>query len=60
MPIHWGALLTPFRAPRLVASLIERLLDYYAVDKNIKLFAPVPGEPTEVKPFISDWWKKYL
>ncbi len=56
MPIHWG---TFNLAPHAWYEPIERLLSY-ATDKNIELFVPSPGEPTEVKPFVSDWWKKYL
>jgi L-ascorbate metabolism protein UlaG (beta-lactamase superfamily) len=56
MPIHWG---TFNLAPHAWFEPIERLLTY-AEDKQIKLFAPVPGEPTEVKEFVSGWWKKYL
>ena len=55
MPIHWG---TFNLAPHAWYEPIERLLGY-AKDKNIKLFVPEPGEPTEVKPYISGWWEKY-
>jgi L-ascorbate metabolism protein UlaG (beta-lactamase superfamily) len=57
MPIHWG---TFNLAPHAWYEPIERLL-VYAKEKNIQLFAPAPGEPTEVKgEYISGWWKKYL
>ena len=56
MPIHWG---TFNLAPHAWYEPIERLLDY-AKEKHIELFVPQPGEPTEVKPFVSNWWKKYL
>jgi L-ascorbate metabolism protein UlaG (beta-lactamase superfamily) len=56
MPIHWG---TFNLAPHAWYEPIERLVDY-AKEKNIQLFVPEPGEPTEVKEYVSDWWKKYL
>ncbi len=56
MPIHWG---TFNLAPHAWYEPIERLLNY-AAEKNITLFVPTLGEPTEVKPLVSDWWKKYL
>ena len=57
MPIHWG---TFNLAPHAWYEPIERLL-VYAKEKKIKLFAPEPGKPTEVKgELISNWWKKYL
>ncbi len=56
MPIHWG---TFNLAPHPWYEPIERLLGY-AKEKKIKLFAPVPGVPTEVKDeYISGWWEKY-
>ncbi|HXL57225.1 MAG TPA: MBL fold metallo-hydrolase [Chitinophagaceae bacterium] len=56
MPIHWGTFnlaLHPWKEP------IERLLQY-AQEKNIKLFLPKPGEPTEVtsKSYNSKWWEQ--
>ncbi|HAL82754.1 MAG TPA: MBL fold metallo-hydrolase [Mucilaginibacter sp.] len=56
MPIHWG---TFNLAPHAWFEPIERLIGY-AEEKHIELFVPEPGMPTEVKPFVSDWWKKYL
>jgi len=57
MPIHWGTFNLSTHA---WYEPIERLL-VYAKEKNIKLFAPEPGTPTEVKgEYISNWWKKYL
>jgi L-ascorbate metabolism protein UlaG (beta-lactamase superfamily) len=56
MPIHWG---TFNLAPHAWYEPIERLVDY-AKEKHIELFVPQPGEPTEVKPYVSNWWKKYL
>jgi L-ascorbate metabolism protein UlaG (beta-lactamase superfamily) len=56
MPIHWG---TFNLAPHAWFEPIERLLGY-AKEKNINLFVPSPGEPTEVKEYVSGWWKKYL
>ena len=56
MPIHWG---TFNLAPHAWYEPIERLVGY-AKEKGIQLFVPEPGKPTEVKEFISGWWKKYL
>jgi len=57
MPIHWG---TFNLAPHAWFEPIERLIKF-SIDKNIKLFIPKPGEPTEVKgAYNSEWWKKYL
>jgi len=56
MPIHWG---TFNLAPHAWYEPAERLLAY-AKEKQIKLFIPEPGQPTEVKEFSSNWWKKYL
>ena len=55
MPIHWG---TFNLAPHAWYEPIERLIDY-AKEKNIELFVPEPGKPTEVMAFNSEWWKKY-
>ena len=53
MPIHWGTFnlaLHPWYDP------IEHLL-LYAKTKNINLFIPEPGKPTEVDgPLNSEWW----
>jgi L-ascorbate metabolism protein UlaG (beta-lactamase superfamily) len=56
MPIHWG---TFNLAPHAWYEPIERLTAY-AQKKQIELFTPQPGEPAEVKPYISNWWKPYL
>ncbi len=56
MPLHWG---TFSLAPHAWFEPVERLVQY-GKDKNIKLFIPKPGEPTEVKEYNSDWWKEYL
>jgi L-ascorbate metabolism protein UlaG (beta-lactamase superfamily) len=56
MPLHWG---TFNLAPHTWYEPIERLLNY-AKEKQIKLFVPEPGKPTEVKPYVADWWKKYM
>lgn len=56
MPVHWG---TFNLAPHAWHEPIERLTAC-AKEKHIELFAPKPGEPTEVKPFVSNWWKPYL
>lgn len=56
MPIHWGTFNLSTHA---WYEPIERLLGYVK-QKGIKLFAPVPGEPTEVTgEFISGWWENY-
>jgi L-ascorbate metabolism protein UlaG (beta-lactamase superfamily) len=53
MPIHWG---TFNLAPHAWYEPIERLLKY-AKEKNIELFIPEPGKPTEVKGALnSEWW----
>ncbi|MEP6611884.1 MAG: MBL fold metallo-hydrolase [Mucilaginibacter sp.] len=54
MPIHWG---TFNLAPHAWSEPIERLLKY-AKEKNIDLFVPEPGVPTEVKKFVSGWWNR--
>lgn len=57
MPIHWG---TFNLAPHAWYEPIERLLGF-AGEKHIRLFAPEPGKPTDVKgEMISRWWEKYL
>ncbi|MBB6110975.1 MBL fold metallo-hydrolase [Mucilaginibacter lappiensis] len=57
MPVHYG---TFSLAPHAWYEPIERLTDL-AKDKNINLFVPKPGEPTEVKEaYNSNWWKPYL
>ena len=53
MPIHWGTFnlsTHPWYDP------IEHLL-LYTKSKNIDLFVPEPGKPTEVNgPLNSEWW----
>jgi len=57
MPIHWGTFNLSTHA---WFEPIERL-EAYAKEKQIKLFVPEPGIPTEVKgEYDSGWWKKYL
>lgn len=57
MPIHWG---TFNLAPHAWYEPIERLMAY-GREKNIELFVPTPGEPTEVKgAYNSEWWRKYM
>ena len=57
MPIHWGTFnlaLHDWFEP------IEKLVTY-AKQKNIELFVPEPGKPTEVNGvYNSDWWRKYM
>jgi len=56
MPIHWGTFNLALHA---WYEPIERLLQY-ATEKNIELFIPEPGKPTEVKgEFNSEWWASY-
>ena len=55
MPIHWGTFNLSTHA---WYDPIEHLL-LYAKAKNIDLFIPEPGKPTEVSgPFNSEWWVK--
>jgi L-ascorbate metabolism protein UlaG (beta-lactamase superfamily) len=58
MPIHWG---TFNLAPHAWFEPVERLINY-AEEKEITLFLPSPGTPTEVdnKGFNSGWWKPFL
>ena len=57
MPIHWG---TFNLAPHAWYEPIELLLAY-GKQKNIELFIPEPGKPTEVTgAYNSGWWKPYL
>jgi L-ascorbate metabolism protein UlaG (beta-lactamase superfamily) len=57
MPIHWG---TFNLAPHAWYEPAERLNEY-AFEKQLQLFMPQPGEPTDVtgKAYNSEWWKKY-
>ncbi len=53
MPIHWGTFNLSTHA---WDEPIERL-SQYAKEKNIELFIPEPGKPTEVTgPLDSKWW----
>jgi len=57
MPIHWG---TFNLAPHAWYEPAERLVKF-GKDKNIKLFLPEPGKPTEVSgPLNTEWWKRYM
>ncbi|MES2808843.1 MAG: MBL fold metallo-hydrolase [Bacteroidota bacterium] len=57
MPIHWGTFnlaLHDWFEP------IERL-QKFAKEKNIDLFVPEPGKPTEVNGvYNSGWWKEFM
>jgi len=56
MPVHWGTFnlsLHPWYEP------IEKLVEY-GKNKDIKLFIPEPGKPTEVEEYNSEWWKPFL
>ncbi len=53
MPIHWGLFDLALHAWR---QPIERIFSY----DDLKLWAPVPGAPTEVIPHVevrSEWWR---
>ena len=53
MPIHWGTFNLSTHA---WFEPIDRLLQY-AKERNIDLFVPEPGKPTEVTgPLDSEWW----
>jgi L-ascorbate metabolism protein UlaG (beta-lactamase superfamily) len=55
MPIHWGTFNLALHAWN---EPIEKLLQY-AAGKDIKLFLPQPGIPTEVTgSYNSNWWNK--
>jgi L-ascorbate metabolism protein UlaG (beta-lactamase superfamily) len=57
MPIHYG---TFNLAPHAWYEPIE-LLTTLANNKQIDLFVPQPGQPTEVTgTYTSNWWKPYL
>lgn len=58
MPIHWGTFNLALHA---WYEPVERLLKY-AAEKDVKLFLPKPGEPTEVtgQAYNSEWWKNSL
>ncbi|RFZ83435.1 MBL fold metallo-hydrolase [Mucilaginibacter terrenus] len=57
MPIHWG---TFNLAPHAWYEPAERI-EKYAVEKNINLFLPQPGQPTEAgRPVNTGWWKHFM
>ncbi|GAB3934199.1 MBL fold metallo-hydrolase [Mucilaginibacter myungsuensis] len=57
MPIHWG---TFNLAPHAWYEPIERLVKF-AEQKNIDLFVPSPGLPTDVQAnYNSNWWKPFM
>ncbi|GAA4328582.1 MBL fold metallo-hydrolase [Mucilaginibacter gynuensis] len=57
MPIHWGTFNLSTHAWYEPA---EWLLDF-ARHKDIDLFIPEPGKPTEVVAgYKSEWWKRYM
>lgn len=55
MPIHWGTFNLALHAWK---EPIEKLIEF-AREKNIALFLPEPGKPTEVsgKDYRSTWWE---
>ncbi|MBD1392615.1 MBL fold metallo-hydrolase [Mucilaginibacter glaciei] len=57
MPIHWGTFNLALHA---WYEPVERLVEF-AKQKNIKLFLPEPGKPTDVKTtYNSEWWKRFM
>jgi len=57
MPIHWGTFNLALHA---WYEPIEKLQEF-AKEKNIQLFVPEPGKPTEVTgEYNSGWWRKSL
>ncbi|MET3981384.1 L-ascorbate metabolism protein UlaG (beta-lactamase superfamily) [Mucilaginibacter sp. UYP25] len=57
MPLHWA---TFNLAPHAWFEPGERLVKF-GEEKNINLFIPQPGKPTEVKgPYNSEWWKPFM
>jgi L-ascorbate metabolism protein UlaG (beta-lactamase superfamily) len=57
MPIHWGTFNLALHAWK---EPVEKLMGF-AKQKNIELFLPEPGKPTEVngQSYNSSWWEKY-
>jgi hypothetical protein len=56
MPIHWGLFDLALHAWR---QPMERMLEL-AAERNIRLWSPEPGRPTEVVAGVevrSDWWR---
>jgi L-ascorbate metabolism protein UlaG (beta-lactamase superfamily) len=57
MPLHWG---TFSLAPHAWFEPAEKLVKF-AKEKNIRLFMPEPGKPTEMNgPYNSEWWKRFM
>jgi L-ascorbate metabolism protein UlaG (beta-lactamase superfamily) len=56
LPMHWGLFNLALHAWRQPVERIEEL----AAERNIQLFLPKPGEPTEFRGagVSSGWWKK--
>jgi len=52
MPIHWGLFDLALHAWRQPIQRLEEI----AAERNLPLFAPEPGLPTEVAAIQSDWW----
>ncbi len=53
MPIHWGTFNLALHSWREPVELLTK----FAVQKNIPLFLPAPGLPTEITgPHNSNWW----
>ena len=56
MPIHWGLFDLALHAWR---QPIQRILTLADEDAALKIWSPLPGEPTDVQanvPFRKDWW----
>ncbi|WP_374949985.1 MBL fold metallo-hydrolase [Mucilaginibacter sp.] len=57
MPIHWGTFNLALHAWYEPA---ERLVEF-GKQKNIELFLPEPGQPTNViTAYNSNWWKRFM
>jgi L-ascorbate metabolism protein UlaG (beta-lactamase superfamily) len=53
MPIHWGTFNLAMHAWREPVELLQR----FAEEKNISLFLPEPGLPTDIAKHNSKWWE---
>ena len=53
MPIHWGLFDLALHAWRQPIQRLQQL----AAERNLPLFAPEPGLPTEIAAVHSDWWR---
>lgn len=53
MPIHWGLFNLALHGWRQPIQRITQI----AAERGWELFSPPPGQPTEVAPVRSEWWK---